>query len=198
MRASLSERNLGLDGPSAKIVVCIGSPELPQFGLTDAAWADLSATCSLIIHLAWPVNFNIALSSFETHLRGLQQLLVFSLGRKPEPAVLLFGSSVSVADRVTSTIIPEAPIRNLDLAAPMGYAQSKLVGQHMVLRAAQAGARSYVLRIGQVAGDSIHGVWNEKESVPNMIRSVFFMRALPAVDEVCSSHASCYQRLTVP
>ena len=131
------------------------------------------------------MNFNIALASFESHLLGLHQLLAFSLARRPEPAVLFFGSSVSVADRAGPVTVPEGPIGDLEWAAPMGYAQSKLVGEHMVLRAArEAGARAYVLRIGQVVGDAATGVWNEKEFVPSMIRSVFFLRALPGLDEV--------------
>ena len=172
---------------TAKITSHTGDPALPQFGLPDTVWADLTATCSLIIHLAWPVNFNIALASFESHLLGLHQLLVFSLARRPEPAVLFFGSSVSVADRAGAATVPEGPVGDLEWAAPMGYAQSKLVGEHMVLRAArEAGARAYVLRIGQVVGDTATGVWNDKEFVPSMIRSVFFLRALPRLDEVSS------------
>lgn len=82
-------------------------------------------------------------------------------------------------------VVKEEPVPDLGWASPMGYAQSKLVGEHMVLRAAkEAGARAYVLRIGQVVGDKAEGVWNEREFVPSLIRSVFFLRALPALDEV--------------
>lgn len=44
--------------------------------------------------------------------------------------------------------IPEAPIADFTHVLQMGYARSKLVGEHIVCNAARAGARSYVLRIG--------------------------------------------------
>lgn len=56
----------------------------------------------------------------------------------------------------------------------------------MVLNAAQSGARSYVLRIGQIVGDLQSGFWNDNEYVPSMIRSALSMKALPALNENCS------------
>ena len=39
----------------------------------------------------------------------------------------------------------------------MGYARSKPVGEYIVRDAARAGARSHVLRVGQVVGDTVEG-----------------------------------------
>ncbi|RAL67420.1 hypothetical protein DID88_008175 [Monilinia fructigena] len=83
-------------------------------------------------------------------------------------------------------LIPDAPIENFQNALNMGYAQSKLVGEHMVLNAARGGARAYALRIGQIVGDKEKGFWNEVEFVPSMIRSALSMKVLPIFHENCS------------
>jgi thioester reductase-like protein len=159
----------------------------PDFGLDALTLSQLRKEVSLIIHSAWPVNFNIPLHSFEPHLAGLHNLLQFSLSvHQPRPAQLLFCSSISATWNAppTARVIPQAAIEDLSYAAGMGYAQSKLVGEHIVRNAARRGARSYVLRIGQVVGDTVKGIWNEGESIPLMIRSAMQMEMLPDLKEV--------------
>ena len=66
----------------------------------------------------------------------------------------------------------------------MGYAQSKLVAEHLCIKAAQqTGIQSRVLRIGQVIGDTDHGIWNTTEAIPLMIQAATTIGALPKLDE---------------
>lgn len=174
-----------------KVVALNADPSKPHFGLDQGIFAQLQTEVTLIVHAAWPVNFNISLESFEPHLEGLRNLLQFSLANG---ARCFFCSSVSVAHNlhagktsVESTgRVAEAPITDLRHAGYTGYAQSKLVGEHMVLAAARAGAKSHVLRIGQLVGDTQNGVWNEKEFIPSMVRSAMHIGALPDLKEVQS------------
>lgn len=69
----------------------------------------------------------------------------------------------------------------------MGYAQAKLVAEHLVARAreaagADADAEFRVLRVGQIVGDARHGVWNASEAVPLMLRSAVSVGALPELE----------------
>ena len=139
-----------------------------------------------MVHIAWPVNFNIPLQSFERHIAGLHNLLQFSLSvNRPEPAQVFFCSSISTAlNTPTPASIPNAPIESSDCVSQTGYARSKFVGEHVVCNAARAGARSYVFRIGQVVGDTHKGVWNDKEFLPMLIRSALTMKALPILQDV--------------
>src|SRR4051812_12529697 len=77
---SLKERGLKLDAAAkAKIVAFTSDLALPDLGLGQAMMEQFKTEVSLIIHLAWSVNFIIGLQSFEPHLAGLRNLLNLSL-----------------------------------------------------------------------------------------------------------------------
>ncbi|KAK4896172.1 hypothetical protein LTR28_001871 [Elasticomyces elasticus] len=66
----------------------------------------------------------------------------------------------------------------------MGYAQSKLVTEHIVNRAAkQTGIAARVIRVGQIVGDTKHGVWNATDAIPMIFQTAQTIRALPTLDE---------------
>lgn len=186
---SLKERGITLESSSVDKIVAL-STDLGQLdlGLSQEIMERFKTEVSLIFHLAWPVNFSIHLQSFEPHLAGLRTLLKLSIDvYRSEPASFFFASSISTAENTPPpALIADAPINDFSQALDMGYAQSKLVGEHMVLNAARRGARSYVLRIGQIVGDLQSGFWNDNEYVPSMIRSALSMKALPALNENCS------------
>ena len=186
---SLKERGITLESSSEYKIVALSTDfSQPDLGLTKGMMEQLKTEVALILHLAWPVNFSIHLKSFEPHLAGLRTLLALSLDvYRSEPARLFFASSISTAENTPPpALIADAPVDDFSHALDMGYAQSKLVGEHMVLNAARSGARSYVLRIGQIVGDLQSGFWNDNEYVPSMIRSALSMKALPALNENCS------------
>lgn len=185
---SLHRRKLEI-GPigERKIIPITTDWDRSLFGIDDLALMEkLRDQVTLIVHIAWPVNFNIHLQSFVPQLERLRDLLDLSLSvRRPEPARLLFCSSISTAyNTPTPAIIPDAAIEDLGQAASTGYAQSKLAAEHIVLNATRRGARAYVLRIGQVVGDTSHGLWNDNEFIPSVIRSALTLQTLPRLEEV--------------
>ncbi|KAI1126135.1 hypothetical protein F5Y10DRAFT_293994 [Nemania abortiva] len=187
---SLRERKLVIrSGDEQKIIPVAANLSKPRFGIEDQGLIEkLKDGVTLIVHIAWPVNFNIHLRSFEPQLESLRDLLDLSLSvRRPEPARVLFCSSISTAyNAPTPAVIPDAAIENFSHAGSTGYAQSKLVAENMVLNFARRGGRAYVLRIGQVVGDTSHGVWNDNEFVPSLIRSALTLKMLPKLEEQCS------------
>ncbi|KAJ5179953.1 hypothetical protein N7492_003163 [Penicillium capsulatum] len=169
-----------------KIVALNSDLEDPTFGLGQGdLFHQMQESVTQIIHAAWPVNFNLPLRQFEEHIRGLHNLIQFSLTvHRPEPAVMMFCSSVSTALASQSSSIHEEPL-HLD-GAYMGYGRSKLIGEHIVSAARRSGAKAYSLRIGQVSGHSKKGLWNDTEALPLMIRSAMTLDALPDLQETCS------------
>ncbi|KAJ5585606.1 AMP-dependent synthetase/ligase, partial [Penicillium hispanicum] len=185
---SLAAKKLYITPEQAcKIVALNVALDQPSLGLDGDGdvWRHMQESVTQIIHAAWPVNFNLPLGHFEPHIRGLYNLIQFSLSiHQPEPAVLMFCSSVSTALGGPLAEISEIP---LDLqCAYLGYGQSKLVGEHIVSVARRSGARAYSLRIGQVSGHSKRGLWNDDEALPLLIRSALTLKALPDLSHACS------------
>lgn len=184
---SLLDKELHVTAEQASRIVALNTDlEDQTFGLGDNELIpQMLDSVTQIIHAAWPVNFNLPLRQFEEHIRGLHNLIQFSLSvHQPEPAVLMFCSSVSTALASSSPSIHEEPLR-LD-GAYMGYGRSKLIGEHIVSAARRTGAKTYSLRIGQVSGHSKKGLWNDSEALPLMIRSALTLGALPELQETCS------------
>lgn len=161
-----------------------------DLGLSIDMMDEIRNHVSLVIHAAWDVNFTLGLRDFEEyHLKGLQNLLNLTLSVKtPRPARFIFCSSVSVAVATPKpAIVVEKTLENLAHAPNIGYAQSKLIGEHIVCNAAiTAGALSRTVRLGQIVGDGKVGLWNDDEATPLMIRSALHLKALPAFGESCS------------
>lgn len=185
---TLFQKGLQMTGSKAQKIIALNSAlDKPDLGVGESVLSQMRASVSLIIHTAWPVNFNLPLSSFESHIKGLHNLLQFSLSvRLPFPAAIFFCSSVSTALGASSPEIHETPINDLHSALEMGYGRSKLVGEHIVSNARKSGARAYSLRIGQVSGHSKLGLWNDSEALPLMIRSALTLKALPELDTTCA------------
>jgi len=84
----------------------------------------------MIIHNAWQLDFNLALSSFEPHVRGTRNLIDLALSspRCPKPR-FMFTSSISTArnwDRAKGPF-PEEVQYDAGVAEGPGYGASKYV-----------------------------------------------------------------------
>ncbi|KAF5863750.1 hypothetical protein ETB97_009385 [Aspergillus alliaceus] len=182
--------NKGLEVPAfrtKKVVALRSYLDKPDLGVGDEMLDEMRRSVSLIIHTAWPVNFNLPLVNFEPHIQGVYNLIQLSLSvHLPAPAVLLFCSSISTVLGASSSEINETPLEDLHSALEMGYGRSKLIGERIVSNARKSGARAFSLRIGQVSGHSKRGLWNDSEAIPLMIRSALTLKALPRIDTTCS------------
>ncbi|KIW77574.1 hypothetical protein Z517_10020 [Fonsecaea pedrosoi CBS 271.37] len=189
LEESLSKRFLEASKYHEKVKIIqseAGKSWLDTDGATKEA---LLSSLTLIIHAAWPVNFHLPLASFRPHLRELQGLIQLSLDvRLSQPARVMFCSSMGVALSTRGQKrIAEEPIMDFRQGMSNGYTQSKVVAEYVVQRAIEDfGALACNLRIGQIVGDTKHGIWNEHEAIPLMIRSALSIGTLPALDMKCS------------
>lgn len=138
-----------------------------------------------IIHAAWSVNFALSLRSFEAdNIASLGNLLRFAL--KNGVTSFLFCSSIaSVLGNSDdgSQNVPEEPSLDPSSAGPLGYSQSKWVGEALMSAASQKGLKTTVARIGQLCANTSTGVWNESEAWPLMIRTAKEIGALPVLGD---------------
>jgi carbohydrate kinase (thermoresistant glucokinase family) len=157
-----------------------------KLGLGDELYEALRLKITALIHCAWSVNFNKSLSSFEADcIAGACHLMTLCLSaQRPTPASFNFCSSVSTVARTPTENVPEALPESFACAQGMGYAQSKLVTENLVAKAAaETGMNARVLRIGQIIADTTHGIWNDTEAIPLMLQAATTIKALPMLDE---------------
>lgn len=184
VQKSLKERRVNADWD--KIRIYASDFGEAQLGLSSAVYEAVAHNLHSIIHCAWNVNFNLNLESFEHDcIRGLKNLIDLCLrSQTTMPAEFVFCSSISAAANDSGREIPEDLPKSLTAAQRTGYAQSKLVAEHICVAATKAtGIAVKVLRIGQVAGDTKFGIWNTSEAVPMMIKSATTVGSLPVLDE---------------
>lgn len=157
----------------------------PDLGLSKSAYEAITENLTAVIHCAWSVNFNMHLSSFENgNIAGVSHLISLCQSAQP-PATMNFCSSVSTCSQATVIPVPER-VPDFSWAQNMGYAQSKSVAEHICAKSASQGVTTRVLRIGQIIGDTEHGVWNSQEAVPMMMQTAVTIGALPKLQETPS------------
>ncbi|GES62865.1 NRPS-like enzyme [Aspergillus terreus] len=160
-----------------------------RLGLDETVYENIVKSLTAVIHCAWSVNFNWALESFEQScIAGTRNLLDVCLdARGPRPANFAFCSSVSTVARTPGSWVSEELPQSLSHAQGMGYAQSKLVTEHVVNRARKhTGMNARVLRVGQIVADTQHGIWNATEAIPMIFQTAETIKALPQLEDILS------------
>ncbi|KIJ19149.1 hypothetical protein PAXINDRAFT_161353 [Paxillus involutus ATCC 200175] len=189
--ASMKSRKLLRRFSAAGNRVISLAADLPadRLGLEDNIYLEIVNRATLIIHNAWAVNFNLGISSFETHIRGAVNLMNLALSSPhPHPSKFFFASSVSaVASWPGPGDVPEAVTDDPFVAQDMGYAQSKWVTEKLCQIASRTTPmHTGVLRIGQMVGDSLNGIWNETEAISLIFKCADTIGILPELDETVS------------
>ena len=154
-----------------------------RFGLDHGLYRDLLQQTTAIIHNAWPVNFNLPLSTFKPQLAGLVQLARFSNSATRHPTLSFISSISSVLDYAgESPKIPESIVLDASAPSPMGYAESKFVAELLLDHASRCfHLDARVMRVGQIAGPiKSHGIWNMQEWLPRLVLSSLHVGAVPA------------------
>ncbi|KAJ7132141.1 L-aminoadipate-semialdehyde dehydrogenase [Mycena epipterygia] len=184
-RIAESMKTRKLPVPGDKLVSYAANANAPLLGLTESEYNLIRDEVTDVIHNAWPVNFVLSLESYDEHIGGAVNLINLCLASPyVEPAAFFFSSSIScrqgAPDATCTEDFPPSP----STAAGTGYARSKWVVEKLCQRAAAgSGVPVGVLRIGQMVGDSVNGVWNETEAWPLMFKGANTFGALPTIDE---------------
>ncbi|KAJ6002607.1 acetyl-CoA synthetase-like protein [Penicillium sp. IBT 35674x] len=191
-----------LKSPGVKHVYCLNRDDRARdrqqeradlsqadLGLQPEQLQKLQQSATLVIHNAWPVNFNLSLASFKPHLRGVVNLINFSGQGTYSPRLLFISSISSTIGHHTDTGLTPESLVTTTTPAPNGYANSKYVAENLLAHAAQQSSDSLasphvgqvaVARVGQVAGPiRSRGLWNKTEWFPSLVLSSLHLEALP-------------------
>ncbi|KAJ4147015.1 hypothetical protein LMH87_001568 [Akanthomyces muscarius] len=175
-----ANRERGLSTVFDKVIFLHADLSRPDLGLKADDLREVQQSVDCIIHNAWPVNFNIAVQSFEGHIRGVRNL-IDTAQKATVKASITFISSIGTVDKwSTQSAVPETNLTDFSLAS-MGYGQSKQVSSIVLDIAAKlAGVPAAVVRLGQVAGPTTQqGSWNVHEWLPTIIESSVQLGSLP-------------------
>ena len=150
-RASFEERGLSTSILSShKLISIVGDMKHPELGLNSFELRSVSCVrlsdfsilimCYLqvrngithIIHNAWRVDFNLSLSSFDTYIGSVRNLVDFS-ATCDHPVRLLFTSSAAAVYSwdFNKGVAPDDVIDDPNVVAASGYGQAKYVVEHV-------------------------------------------------------------------
>jgi thioester reductase-like protein len=187
---ALEQRGLtSLLAPAANEKVRIIPAQLSdeRLGLNIDLYNHLAQKATSIIHVAWTVNFRLKLRSFvKDNIAGVRNLLDLALNvpRSRPPRFTYCSSTAAIMNgQLDETgCLPERILSDPSSASPLGYSRSKWVAEKICQEAHERTilrGRIGVVRVGQLAGDSMSGVWNTKEAWPMMLSTARVIQCLP-------------------
>lgn len=192
--ASLTSRGINLSSQSlAKVSAFEVDIAKPYFGLSSESYNSLVDTVTHVVHNAWPMNAKQPLSAFIPQFRVLRRLIDFSAlasARRGSDFKFSFQFISSIATvghypiATGASHIPEQRMR-IEYVLPNGYGDAKFVCERILdetLHRHPSRFNTTVVRLGQVAGSSVSGYWNENEHLPFLIKSSQTLRVLPQFD----------------
>ncbi|KAE8269789.1 hypothetical protein A4X09_0g2553 [Tilletia walkeri] len=139
-----------------------------------------SAQNLVIVHCAWMVNFALSLSSFEQDCIAPLGDLLSLYQTSPNPRKFIFCSSLASILAGPPPYI-ETSSNNIETAGSTGYGQSKWVAEQICARSCNGSIGDLVIaRVGQLCGDIEHGIWNETEAYPLLVRTATEVGCLPS------------------
>ena len=188
-------RGVVLSEPACSKVSYLSSNQLhaTNLGLSYDEYRLLLRKVTHVVHSAWPMDFQMTLSSFEPQIQTVRRLVDLCIqsrqvqGGSHVPR-LLFTSSIAVGAHYSAGgKLPEAPISDPLTPAHMGYAQAKWVCEQILDNVAQSHktlVSPCIVRLGQLTGSSSSGAWNTHEHFPAILKASQHIGALPALDGV--------------
>ncbi|KAF7979760.1 hypothetical protein HWV62_41154 [Athelia sp. TMB] len=160
-RAAFADKGFDVDLlTSPKLAYVEGDTAHPQLGLSATLYTEIRNSVTTIIHNAWRLDFNLALASFESNVRGTRHLI--DLARQARRA-------------------PRAETRrkaDAGVALGGGYGEGKYVCERIL---AKSGLQATSFRIGQICGGLPNGAWATTDWVPALVKSSVALGVLPSV-----------------
>ncbi|KAJ7045248.1 putative aminoadipate reductase [Mycena alexandri] len=164
---------------SEKLVCLEGEASKADLGLPSPIWTTLRDRVTVIIHNAWTLDFNKSLASFESHVKGMRNLIDLARQSPRTGVRFLFTSSIASAQSWDQKRgpFPEELQLDADVAVGNGYGESKYVSERIL---ALSGLDATSFRIGQVSGSESNGAWSTTDWVPTIVKSSIALGNFPS------------------
>jgi len=170
---------------SKKLHLLEGDTAQEHLGIGFELYEELLETVSMIIHVAWRLDFNLTLTSFEPNVRGTRNLIDFARSSHHSSNFrFLFTSSIATAQSwdPNKGPYPEEIIEDSSYAVGGGYGEGKYVAERIL---ANSGLQATSVRLGQISG-ARNGAWAMSDWLPILLKSSLTLGALPSAAGVVS------------
>ena len=184
-----------LTGTDTIVSYLRSSLDSPSLGLAPSNLHELLSSVTSIIHAAWPVNFNLPLQAFSAQMQAITNLHnIAHLARQSRPREdikLTFCSSVASVGGVEvkrGEEVEEEISYSPGDAGELGYSRSKWVAERLIATLAANHpnhCQTSIVRIGQLCGDTEHGIWNMREAWPLMLD--VSLRIVPSLESATAT-----------
>ncbi|KAJ7737565.1 putative aminoadipate reductase [Mycena metata] len=179
-------RKIGLNEnqlESPKVQLLLADLNAPDLGLPAAIVTELERSSFSAIHTAWRLDFNLTLTSFESHILATVNLINFASSHSGFRGFYFTSSIGAVQGWASHDPVPEIVMPEANLARGQGYGEGKYVIERLL---EIANVNSVSFRIGQISGGPPLGAWPVTEWFPILVKSSIAMKLLPVFGGVTS------------
>ena len=160
-----------------------GSLEKPLMGMKEDVYERLSREVDAVYHNGALLNFLYPYGYLKgTNVDGTRECLRFACLGKAK--YFHYISSYSVYDNPShfgKKVYESDPLTSWE-GYFLGYSETKWVSEKLVQIARERGLRACIYRPGEIAGDTVHGIWETKDLLSRMITGCIHMQEAPAIN----------------
>ncbi|KAF9000304.1 hypothetical protein BDQ17DRAFT_1427303 [Cyathus striatus] len=139
-----------------KLTLLEGDLAQERLGLPLDVYTEVQNLVTIVIHVAWRLDFNLTLASFEAAIQGsVSSAQGWDPERGPYPEEIVDDPSAAVGN---------------------GYGESKYIAERILVN---SGLHATSVRMGQISGGLPNGAWATSDWVPILIKSSLALGALP-------------------
>jgi thioester reductase-like protein len=160
-----------------------GSLDKPLMGMKENVYERLSMEVDAVYHNGALLNFLFPYAYLKgTNVNGTKECLRFACSGKAK--YFHYISSYSVYDNPShfgKKVYESDPLTSSE-GYFLGYSETKWVSEKLVQIARERGLRACIYRPGEIAGDTVHGIWETKDLLSRMITGCIHMQKAPAIN----------------
>jgi thioester reductase-like protein len=185
VRASLERYGLWRDSDTQRFVAIAADLEQPGIGLPRHAYDDLARETDAVYHAAADVNWVSDYASLRSaNVIATQALLRFACTGRLKRFHFVSSLSVCMAAGGPPVVLEQTDMLPWADGLPLGYAQSKCVGESLVRAASRRGLPAQIYRPALLAGHSISGASNADDLIAALLKGCIQLGAAPDLDWV--------------
>ncbi len=185
LQASLAEYGQWTAEAAGRVRAVPGDLARPLLGLSEARFAALASEVDAIYHNGAWVNVSYPYSALKAaNVLGTQEILRLAFTGRLKPVHFVSTISIFFAPEYDHypVVLEDDPLDHATGGAENGYAQSKWVGEKLVVAARERGLPAAIYRFGRATWHSRTGAWNPNDALRHVLESCLELGSFPAAD----------------